>query len=468
MTDRQPPHSQDAEQAALGAMLLVGNDAIGPVLEILHGESDFYSAAHRKIYAAIIQLYKKSTPADITTASEELERQGELTDCGGRAYLAGLASGVATAANAEYYANIIMEKAQLRRTIEQMSDIVNQCYRQEKDPSEILDEAEQRIFEITARRDRQTFRSIYDMIPDMIQDIAVRQEAGGGLVGDTTGYKDLDRMLGGLAGGNLYILAGRPSMGKSAFAVNISERTAKASGKVVPFFSLEMTGQSLALRAFAGRAGLNPKMVGQGRVNDDDWRHLMDTAAYWEDVRVMIDPTASITPMGIRSKLRQLASKYELGPVVIDYLQMMDADGRHENRTQTVTDISRRMKAISKEFNVPVIALSQLNRAVETRGGTRRPQLSDLRESGAIEQDADVVMFIHREEYYLQDCKPDDPKLIEAKGKAEVIIAKQRNGSTGSVWLRWDKERVRFEDLETKREPIEREAEFLAGQNYRM
>jgi len=460
VTDRQPPHSQDAEQAALGAMLLVGNEAIGPVLEILHGESDFYGSAHRKIYAAIIQLYKKTTPADITTVSSELERTGDLADCGGRAYLAGLASGVATAANAEYYANIIMEKAQLRRAIEQMSDIVNQCYRQEKEPSEILDEAEQRIFEITARRDRQTFRSIYDMIPDLVQEISVRQEAGGGLVGETTGYKDLDRMLGGLAGGNLYLLAGRPSMGKSAYAVNISERTAKASGKVVPFFSLEMTGQNLALRAFAGHAGMNPKMVGQGRLNDDDWRRLMDTAGYWEDVRVLIDPTAFITPMGIRSKLRQLASKYELGLVVVDYLQLMDADSRHENRNQTVTDISRRLKAISKEFDVPVLALSQLSRAVEIRGGTRKPQLSDLRESGALEQDADVVMFIHREEYYLRDAQPDDPKLIEAKGKAEVIIAKQRNGSTGSVWLRWDDERVRFEDLEMRRGPIERDIAF--------
>lgn len=445
-TERIPPHSQDAEQALLGAILLDSN-CVNRITEILAGERDFYLPGHRKIYSAAVHLVAKSQPADITTVSEELERRGELTDCGGRSYLAGLASGVATVANADYYAGIVFEKSQLRRAIEAATDIINQAYRQEKEPSEILDEAEAAIYAITDRRDRQAFRSIFDMIPDLVSEISVRQEAGGGLVGTSTGYADIDRVLSGAIPGDLIILAARPSMGKSALAVNMAEAIAKAKGEAVAFFSLEMTGLKLALRAFAGHAGLNPRMAEQGRLNHDDWTRLMETAAYWEKVPILIDATSVQTPMSIRGKLRRLTAERPVGLVVVDYLQLMSPNRKLATTNDDVASNSRAMKAIAKDFNVPVLLLSQLSRAVEMRGGSRRPQLSDLRDSGAIEQDADVVMFIHREEYYLHDCKPDDPKLIDAHGKADIIIAKQRNGETGVVKLRWDKERVRFENL---------------------
>jgi replicative DNA helicase len=452
VNDRQPPHSQDAEQAALGAMLLVGNEAIGPVFEVLRGETDFYTTAHRKIYAAIIQLYKKSNPVDITTISAELERTGDLADCGGRAYVAGLASGVATAANAVYYANIIVEKAQLRQAIETATEIVRACYAQEEEPKEILDHAEAEIFRITEHRDRKTARRVSEILPDVMQAISDRHDRGGGLVGASMGFHDLDWKLGGMAPGQLIIIAGRPGMGKSSLILNIAENSAISTGKVSIIYSLEMTDAALTMRVLSGTARLNGKMVEQGKVSDTDWPRLIDAGAHWQSVPVMIDPSEQLRPMDLRAKLRRLAAQVDIGSVYVDYLQLMDADGRHENRNQDVTEISRRLKAIAKEFNVPVIAAAQLSRAVEIRGGTRKPQLSDLRESGAIEQDADVVMFIHRAEYYMNDLEPTDPKRIEAKGKAEIMIAKQRSGPTGSIWLTFNEEQARFETLSPRDE----------------
>lgn len=446
---RVPPHSQDAEQALLGAMLL-GSEAIGAASEILRGEWTFYSIAHRKIYAAIVHLYGKSQPADITTVAEVLEKAQDLVDCGGRAYLAGLASNVATTANAEYYANIILEKYQLRQTIEIASDVVNVCYRQEMDAKEILDLAETRIFEISDHGARQDFTHLADVIPDVFAAIDKRHEAGGGLIGLSTGLADLDEMVGGLAPGDLILLAGRPSMGKSALAMNIAENAIRDSTKAAAIFSIEMTTERLALRTVCGGARVDSRSADRGRVNDEDWMRLSNAAAELNKIKLFVDSSSTLKPIDIRSKMRRLLSREDVGLIVIDYFQMMQPDKWEDNAQQRFSQTSGRIKAVAKEFDIPVLCLSQLSRAVEARGGDRRPQLSDLRETGALEQDADVVMFIYRPEYYLMHLSHDDPKRIEAQGKAEVIVAKQRNGPTGSVWLNFQKEYVHFDNLKAE------------------
>ncbi|NMC44393.1 MAG: replicative DNA helicase [candidate division Zixibacteria bacterium] len=444
--ERIPPHSQDAEQALLGAML-IDEGAVARAVEILRQERRFYSASHRKIYTAIIALYERSQPADITTVAEELERRGELTDCGGRAYLAGLASGVATAANAEYYARIILEKSTLRDLIEASSDIVNQAYRQEKEVDDLLDEAEQKVFDISEGQLRSDFSRIADLLPHTFEAIDNYVETKGGLIGYPTGYTDLDAITAGLHRGDLIIIAGRPSMGKSALVLNIAENLSLAASKAVAVFSLEMSKEQLALRMLCGRAKVSSHRLRTGRMSEQDWPKLSSAAGPLEKALIYIDDTPMMTVLEMRAKARRLASQADLGLIVIDYLQMMSGSRHAENRQQEISQITRGLKGLAKELNVPVVGCSQLSRMVETRGGDRRPQLSDLRESGAIEQDADVVMFVYRPEYYLSGLDPEDPKLLEVKGRAEIIIAKQRNGPTGTVMLSFLKDFARFENL---------------------
>lgn len=444
--ERIPPHSQDAEQALLGAML-IDEGAVARAVEILRQERRFYSASHRKIYAAIIALYERSQPADITTVSEELERRGELSECGGRAYLAGLASGVATAANAEYYARIILEKSTLRDLIEASSDIVNQAYRQEKEVDDLLDEAEQKVFDISEGQLRSDFSRIADLLPHTFEAIDNYVETKGGLIGYPTGYTDLDAITAGLHRGDLIIIAGRPSMGKSALVLNIAENLSLAANKAVAVFSLEMSKEQLALRMLCGRAKVSSHRLRTGRMSESDWPKLSNAAGPLEKALIYIDDTPMMTVLEMRAKARRLASQADLGLIVIDYLQMMSGSRHAENRQQEISQITRGLKGLAKELNVPVVGCSQLSRMVETRGGDRRPQLSDLRESGAIEQDADVVMFVYRPEYYLSGLDPEDPKLLEVKGRAEIIIAKQRNGPTGTVTLSFLKDFARFENL---------------------
>jgi len=444
--ERIPPHSQDAEQALLGAML-IDEGAVARAVEILRQERRFYSASHRKIYTAIIALYERSQPADITTVAEELERRGELPDCGGRAYLAGLASGVATAANAEYYARIILEKSTLRDLIEASSDIVNQAYRQEKEVDDLLDEAEQKVFDISEGQLRSDFSRIADLLPHTFEAIDNYVETKGGLIGYPTGYTDLDAITAGLHRGDLIIIAGRPSMGKSALVLNIAENLSLAASKAVAVFSLEMSKEQLALRMLCGRAKVSSHRLRTGRMSEQDWPKLSSAAGPLEKALIYIDDTPMMTVLEMRAKARRLASQADLGLIVIDYLQMMSGSRHAENRQQEISQITRGLKGLAKELNVPVVGCSQLSRMVETRGGDRRPQLSDLRESGAIEQDADVVMFVYRPEYYLSGLDPEDPKLLEVKGRAEIIIAKQRNGPTGTVMLSFLKDFARFENL---------------------
>ena len=468
-TGHTPPHNHDAEQATLGAMLR-NEEAIGDVCEVFSAPSCFYSPSHRKIFEAIITLHEKRRLADITTVADEMEKNGDLEDCGGRLYLSELASGMATAANATHYANLVFEKSQLRRLITASAEITAECYRQDDDPDKILDRAEGRIYEISEVRPHDDFMLLSASTGDVFEQINEARETGRGLSGVSTGFTDLDEMLSGLKKGDLYILAGRPSMGKSSCAMNIAENVDRAYNdsiremirnetdadkrrdlnkqlQGIAFFSLEMTRQQLNLRELGGLSGINSREAEKGRVNDSDWGKLIEASAKISDMRIFVDASSTITPIQMRRKLRRLSAKSKIGLVIVDYMQLMDCDGKGENRQQEITKISRALKAIAKDHNVPVIALSQLSRQVEMRGGDHRPQLSDLRESGAIEQDADAVLFVYRAEYYMGDLDPEDPKRLAVKGITEVIISKQRTGPTGTVKLLFRKGLTRFENL---------------------
>ncbi len=444
--ERTSPHSHDAEQAVLGAML-IDQGAIGKAVEVLQSGRRFYASSHQKIFNAILTLFERSQPADITTVAEELEKMGALEECGGRTYLSELAGGVATAANVEYYAQIVLEKGTLRELIAASTEIISECYRQEDDVDDLLDEAERKVFAISEDRLRSDFTSVKDLLPRSFEAIEEYKDNKGGLVGFPSGYTDLDSMTAGFHRGDLIIVAGRPSMGKSALALNITENFCLDTGKAAAFFSLEMSKEQLALRLICGRARISSHKLRTGRLSETDYERLGRFGTPLAEAKIYIDDSPSMTVLEMRAKARRLASQVDLGLVVIDYLQMMSGTRRAENRQQEISLISRGLKGLAKELNVPVIACSQLSRMVEQRGGDRRPQLSDLRESGAIEQDADVVMFVYRAEYYLSNLDPDDPKLLANKGRAEIILAKQRNGPTGTVTLTFVKDFARFENL---------------------
>jgi replicative DNA helicase len=440
---RTPPHSLEAEQALLGAMLLHEN-AVGKAIEILRAGKKFYSAAHRKIFEAMSALFESRTPADLTTVAEELERRGDLEACGGRTYLAQLASGVATSANAEYYANIVLQKSVLREMIAASTDIIDDCFREAEEVDDILDAAEQKIFSISEDRLRTDFINLRDMLPKTFEAIEDYKDSKGGLAGDTTGFRDLDDMTAGLHGGEMIIVAARPSMGKSALVLNIAENFSMESGKAVAFFSLEMSKESLALRVLCGRARISSHRLRTGRLSDAEWSRLSHAAGPLSQTQIYIDDSPTMTVLEMRAKARRLASQVKLGLIIVDYMQMMSVSHRIENRQQEIAYISRGLKALAKELRIPVMACSQLSRQVEQRTADRRPQLSDLRESGAIEQDADVVLFIYREGYYK---KQETPGQEVDDNSAEIIIAKQRNGPTGKIMLTFLKEYARFESL---------------------
>jgi len=445
-SDRLPPHSADSEQAVLGAMML-DPGAIPRAIEVLRSGKRFYSPVHKKIFDAAIRLFERSQPADITTVAEELEKAGQLDDCGGRSYLAELAGGVATAANIEYYARIVLEKSVLRELISSSTDIIDQCYRQEREVDDLLDMAEQKVFDISEDRLRSDFARVKDLIPNTFEQIESYVETKGGLVGYSTGFRKIDELTAGFHRGDLIIIAGRPSMGKSALALNIIENLCLQSSKAAAFFSLEMSREQLALRLVCGRAKISMHKIRTGHISESDWPKLSKAAGPLYDSNIFIDDTPSMTVLEMRAKARRLAAQTDLGLVVVDYMQMMSGGRFVENRQQEISQISRGLKGLAKELDVPVVVCSQLSRMVEQRGGEKRPQLSDLRESGAIEQDADLVMFVYRPEYYLSHLMPGDPDLEAAKGKAEIIVAKQRNGPTGTVLLSFLKEFARFENL---------------------
>ncbi len=436
LAQRLPPQNLEAETSVLGAVLLE-NEALNRVLEILL-EDDFYRDAHRRIFSAIIHLYEHSEPVDLITLSEVLKTRGELDEVGGVEYLNSLVNGVPTAANISYYAKIIKEKAILRKLINRATEIVSQSYANSGDVDEFIDKAERTIFEISEDRVRPSFYPIKDLIKSSFKTIERLYEKRQLITGVPTGFQRLDELTSGLQPSDLIIIAGRPSMGKTAFALNIAQNASVQAAIPAAIFSLEMSKEQLALRMLCSEAKVDAHRLRGGFLSESDWPKLTRAAGSLSEAPLFIDDTPGLTALEMRAKSRRLKIEHNLGLVIVDYLQLMRGRASADSREQEISDISRSLKALAKELSIPVIALSQLNRRVEERGD-KRPQLSDLRESGAIEQDADVILFLYREEIY--------NKSEENRGKAEIIIGKQRNGPTDKVDLAFLDKYTRFENL---------------------
>ena len=436
LAQRLPPQNLEAETSVLGAVLLE-NEALNRVLEILQ-EDDFYRDAHRRIFSAIIHLYEHSEPVDLITLSEVLKTHGDLDAVGGIEYLNSLVNGVPTAANVSYYAKIIKEKAILRKLINRATEIVSQSYSNSGDVDEFIDQAERTIFEISEDRVRPSFYPIKDLIKSSFKTIERLYEKRQLITGVPTGFQRLDELTSGLQSSDLIIIAGRPSMGKTAFALNIAQHASVQAAIPAAIFSLEMSKEQLALRMLCSEAKVDAHRLRGGFLSESDWPKLTRAAGSLSEAPLFIDDTPGLSALEMRAKARRLKIEHRLGLVIVDYLQLMRGRASADSREQEISDISRSLKALAKELAIPVIALSQLNRRVEERGD-KRPQLSDLRESGAIEQDADVILFLYRDEVY--------NKSEENRGRAEVIIGKQRNGPTDKVDLTFLDKYTRFENL---------------------
>jgi len=442
----EPPQSIDAEMAVLGS-ILKDPEAFNSIVDYFNSPEAFYVPKHRIIFRAILNLFDRNEPSDSTTVAEELTKSNELEKIGGRSYLIDLIDGVASTANIASYADIVTEKAVLRQLITVSNDIIGSCYNLDDTVGDILDLAEQKIFSIAESRLRKTFVPIKDLLPKTFEQVEEYQEKKGQPDGIPTGYNELDVLTAGLHDGDFVVIAGRPSMGKTAFALNLAEHMAVEEKKPVGIFSIEMSKEQLALRLLCGRARVSQHRLRTGRLKDEEYQKLIMASGPISEADIYIDDSALLSTLEMRAKARRLKAQHNISLLIIDYIQMMSASGRPENRQQEMAVISRAIKGLAKELKIPIVAISQLSRMVEMRGGDKRPQLSDLRESGAIEQDADVVMFVYRPEFYLSHLPKDDPKVLEVQGKAEILIAKQRNGPTGKVELTFVKEYVRFENL---------------------
>ena len=445
---RTPPHSIEAEQSVLGGLLLDNGawDRAGDVLT----QDDFYRFEHKTIYGAVGTLINAGKPADVITVYEQLQNLGKAEECGGLKYLNDLAQSVPSAANLRRYAEIVRERAILRKLISASDEIATKAFNpQGATVSQILDEAEGTIFKIgeEGSRQKQGFQSMDKLVMQLIDRVTELAENGAeDVTGVRTGFYDLDRMTAGLQPGDLIILAARPSMGKTAFALNIGENVAVNEGLPVVVFSMEMGAAQLALRMVGSLGRIDQQHLRTGALRDDEWGRLTEAVDKLSKASVFIDETPALSPSEVRARARRQARQCgRLGLIVIDYLQLMSGSGgtSEENRATVIGEISRGLKALAKELHCPVIALSQLNRSVEQRTD-KRPMMSDLRESGAIEQDADVIMFIYRDEYY---NKPDGPNPTKEPGVAEIIIAKQRNGPVGTVKLTFLKPLTKFDNL---------------------
>ncbi|MBN3038294.1 MAG: replicative DNA helicase [Candidatus Omnitrophica bacterium] len=439
--EKVPPQSLEAEIAVLGSML-IEDDALGEAVEIVK-PSYFYKDAHRKIFEAISDLYSANRAVDLVTLAEELKRRGELDDVGGAAYLTELTAAVPTAANVQHYAKIVKEKAILRNLINTATHIVEQSYSGQQDANVLLDQAEKQIFDIAGTQMQGMSVSIKEIIKDSIETIEGFYRRKAHVTGLAMGFDDLDIMTSGLHSGELIVVAGRPSMGKSALATCIAEYAAIHEQKGVAIFSLEMSKEQLVQRMLCSHAHVELQKARSGFLTQSDWPKLVTAAGKLAEAPIFIDDSAGLTALELRAKARRLKSRHNIELIVVDYLQLMSGASRIENRQQEISDISRSLKTLAKELNIPLIAISQLSRAPEKRENFR-PRLSDLRESGAIEQDADVVLLLFREEYYnLKDTN---------KGIAEVIVAKQRNGPVGPQNLLFLSEYTRFENLSRREE----------------
>jgi replicative DNA helicase len=431
-----PPQNLEAEQSVLGG-ILIENQAINKVMEILTPD-DFYRDGHRKIYAALIDLSERDEPADLITMTNELRKKDQLDAIGGASYLASLIDSVPTAANIEYYARIVREKAVLRKLIETSTEIITQSYQDRGDVENFLDEAEKAIFEISERRVRPAFYSIREVVKDSLDTISKLYEKKELITGIPSGFKELDKMTAGFQPSDLIIVAGRPSMGKTAFCLNVAQYAAIERKTPIAIFSLEMSKEQLVLRMLCSQSQVEGTRLRTGFLHESDWTKLTLAAGTLYEAPIFIDDTAALSVLELRAKARRLKADHRLGMLVVDYLQLMKGRARVESRQQEISEISRSLKALAKELNIPIIAVSQLSRKTEERTGNR-PQLSDLRESGAIEQDADVILFLFREEVY--------NRQEENQGKAELIIGKQRNGPIGKVDLAFIDRFTTFKDL---------------------
>ncbi|HVL81161.1 MAG TPA: replicative DNA helicase [Actinomycetota bacterium] len=421
---RVPPHNLEAEESCLGAMLL-SEASISDVLERLRPD-DFYKPGHRRIYDAIVSLFGRGEAVDAITVGEELRRSGTLGEIGGREYLLQLVGSVPAASNASYYARIVEETALLRRLIEATQEAAALAYDSGDDVDRIVDQVEALVFQVAQRRLGDRFVRIRDLLHEHMEEIEKLQLQGGAVTGVSTGFVDLDKMTSGLQGSNLIIVAARPAFGKTSFALNIAQQAATDHGKKVAIFSLEMSKMELIQRLVCSEALVDVHKLRTGNLTDSDWGRLANAVGRLAEAPIFIDDTESVTVLEIRAKARRLKQREGLDMIIVDYLQLMSGPRRSENRVQEISEISRSLKILARELEVPVIAVSQLSRAVEQRQD-KRPMLADLRESGAIEQDADLVMFIYRDEVYHPDSTD--------KGIAEVILAKHRNGPVGSLRL---------------------------------
>jgi len=426
MIQRIPPNNIEAEQSVLGAMLL-DKEAISTATEYISGD-DFYREAHKEIFEAIVDIYNRGEPVDLITLTEKLKTRNTLEAVGGITFLTNLMDAVPTTHNVKYYAKIVEDKSLLRKLIKSSNEIIQKSYQAEEDIGEIIDDAEKGIFNISLNRSTQGFvrlKNILNANFDRIEQLYLNK---GKITGVPTGFHDLDNKLSGLQKSDLILIAARPSMGKSSFMMNIVQHAAVREKTTTAIFSLEMSKEQLTQRLLCSEALIDAHRLRIGDINEDEWVKLARAMGPLSEAPIYIDDTPSISITEMRAKCRRLKLEHDLGLIVIDYLQLMQGKGYAESRQQEISEISRSLKALAREINVPVVALSQLSRAPEMRAD-HRPVLSDLRESGAIEQDADVVMFLYRDEYYHPDT--------EKKNIGEINIAKQRNGPTGTIELIW-------------------------------
>ncbi len=436
--DRLPPQNEDAERAILGAIMLE-RDALGLAVEKI-AAADFYRKEHRLIFAAMQALYEHDQAIDAVTVAEELERRGQLEETGGRQYLAYLLATVATAANVGYHAGIVKEKALLRDLIRESTRIAGEAYEGAGPAADILDRAQTRIYSIAESTNKSGFESVKSVVPSAFRTIEEAFRNKSDVTGLRTGFVDFDRATAGLQKSDLIVLAARPSMGKTALALNIAFNIAVREKVPVAVFSLEMAKEQLVMRMLCASGGFNNHDIRRGQIEPQQWPRLTAACEDLSRAPIFIDDSSGLSALEMKAKARLLKRQHDVGLIIVDYLQLMTGAHRSENRQQEISDISRNLKALAKDLGVPVMALSQLSRAVESRGDNR-PKLSDLRESGAIEQDADVVIFIYREEVY----RPDDESL---RNMATIIIGKQRNGPTGQFDLHFNKNCTRFDNLQ--------------------
>ncbi len=439
LLNRTPPHDTDAEASLLSA-IFINNDSLLDIIEILKPD-DFYKGAHKKIFRAITELAGKEEPADLVTVANQLNEKDELEGVGGPAFLAAISDAAPVAVNAVHYARIVREKATLRELINTCSATIERCLQDKGNFKDILDESQASVLKIADRQSGSSFMPLSELINLNIDQLEELQGKEGGLAGLSTGYPRLDRITSGLQGSDLIILAARPSMGKTAFALNIARNVAFHYRKPVAVFSLEMSKEQLSMRLLTSEARVDANRLRSGVFSPEDWQNFTDAAGVLNEIPLFIDDTPSISVMDLRAKARKLFQKNkDIGLVIIDYLQLMKSSIHSDRRDLEIADISRALKSLAKELKVPVLALSQLNRALEQRSD-KRPMMSDLRESGAIEQDADIISFIYRDEVYNKE--PDNPK----KGTAEIIVAKNRNGSVGTAHMVFNGQYTRFEEL---------------------